>query len=150
MNDYFNDIIKSVESDCIKLDDNFPNDSNFSNDNLNIFDNKLIKMWNLEIDIYNLILNDNVFLKLNYITDNNFTLPVYEKYSNYINNVKNQYKDKLRLKLCKSEFNYHSEILSYLFNSDYNHEDVYESLIFFKYDNKEIFNLLNKYEDNFK
>jgi hypothetical protein len=61
MNDYFNDIIKSVESDCIKLDDNFPNDSNLTNDNLNIFDNKLIKMWNLEI---NLILNDNVFLKL--------------------------------------------------------------------------------------
>lgn len=58
MNDYFNEIIKSVE---IKLDDNFPNDSNLTNDNLNIFDNKLIKMWNLEI---NLILNDNVFLKL--------------------------------------------------------------------------------------
>lgn len=104
---YCNEIINIIKSSTLKdfnyNSNEFVQNNSFkeTNEDLNIFDNEFIKMWNIEIQIYNNIINENQKL-LPDITNNNFTVNVFTEYTNELRKYRINYKQQLLIKFIQA------------------------------------------------
>ena len=104
---YCNEIINRIKSSTLMNfnynSNEFVQNNSFeeTNENLNIFDNEFIKMWNIEIQIYNNIINENQNL-LPDITNNNFTVDVFTTYTNELQKYRINYKQNLLTKFIQA------------------------------------------------